>query len=211
VSTRIDAQARLALPEGLFEVTAAGDDADVRRGLGEMYQQMMPRLQPEDRDTLVEGLMAWRARLEEHGVVSHGVVNIPTGTVVDGESIGTPVHWHLLTAVVHLPGLDELHGGEVLHRMVAGEFDPEYYYDESFTTAQGWGYGVVTSLPVTPPAGVAADVLPVFEVLGVSAALTADPDGLGLLTIGLAFDAERTVQMASLVAGIISSSTVTAA
>ena len=210
MSTAVDAQARLALPQGLFELTSDGEEDDVRRELGEMFGQMMPRLGPDDRDTLVGGLMTWRERLAEHGVVSHGVVNIPAGTDVDGDVVDSAVHWHLITAVVNLPGMDQLHGGEVVRRMVAAELDAENYYDESFTTAQGWGYGVVTWLPVTPPPGAAA-ALPLFEVIGVSAAITADADGLGLLTIGLAFDAERTVEMASLVAGIVSNSTVTAA
>lgn len=211
MSATIDAQARLALPEGLFELTSDGEEADVRRELGGMFEQMMPRLGPDDRDTLVGGLMTWRERLAEHGVVSHGVVNVPAGTDVDGEVVESAVHWHLITAVVNLPGMDQLHGGEVVRRMVAAELSAENYYDESFTTAQGWGYGVVTWLPVTPPPGAAPGTPPLFEVIGVSGAITADADGLGLMTLGLAFDADRTVEMASLVAGIISNSTVTAA
>lgn len=208
MSDAIDAQARLALPQGLLELTAEGDDADVRRELGEMFQQMMPRLGADDRDTLVEGLMRWRERLADHGVVSHGVVNVPAGTDVDGEVVASAVHWHLMTAVIHLPGMDELHGGEVLRRLVAAELDPEHYYDESVTTAQGWGYGVVTTLPVTPPPGTTGDAVPAFDGVGVSAAITSDADGLGLLTLGIALDVDRTVEMASLVAGIISNSTV---
>ncbi|RLV55869.1 hypothetical protein D9V41_08140 [Aeromicrobium phragmitis] len=195
--------AELYVPEGMFDLLAPDSDAEARSSFVDVFAQMLPRATAADLETLTDGLMTWRRRLLNDGMLMHAVVAVPAGHLAE-----TPVHWHILVGPVRVPEAGELNAGEVVARYLGQSFDPASTYTESFATRLGWGAGLITRTPFPfQVEGPSAAQLP--PVVGLSAAVTAPQHGTqGLLVVGVAFDVERTEDMARLVAVIAGQSVV---
>lgn len=192
----------LKVPHDLVDLLAPESDDDARVMFDGLFAEMVPRADDHDRGVLVDGLLAWRRSLLDEGLIMHGVVLAPADP--DDPDLQTPVHWHLLAGVVDIGRAGEIDAGEVGARFLGQELGPDRAYTESFDTDMGWGVGLITEVPVTPPAATgdsAPAALP--SLFGLAAGLSAPRDSrYGLLVIGLCLDLERTLEMAAIVAMI---------
>jgi hypothetical protein len=197
-------QVDLFVPADLFELTTPDDPAEARRQFDALIGQMFGRMGDARRATLVDGIMAWRQRLDEVGVVMHAIAAVPPSDE------HTAAHWHFFAGVVDTVPLGEIDAGEVMRRYLHTKPSTEHLYTESYPTAMGWGLGIITrdvlhldELPVG-----AAHVPPDVPV-GIAVGLSGSPTGkLALLVVGLCLDTERTLEMASIVAVIAGESIV---
>lgn len=197
-------QVNLFVPGDLFEFTTPEDPAEARRQLEAHAATMFGRMDAGRRTTLVDGIMAWRDKLDEIGVVMHAVAAVPAS---EGRSAA---HWHFFAGVVdHVPDA-ELDAGQVLERYLATQPKAENRYTESYDTAMGWGLGIITRdvlrLETLPPE---ASAIPPELPIGLAVGLAGAHDGdLALLVVGLCLDVERTLEMASIVALIAGESVI---
>ncbi|MET0928961.1 MAG: hypothetical protein ABWX74_05555 [Aeromicrobium sp.] len=194
----------LFLPADLFEFTTPEDPAEARREFDAHAAQVFGRMGDEQRTTLVDGIMAWREKLDEIGVVMHAMAAVP------GTAEHAAAHWHFLAGVVDTVPLAEIDAGEVLVRYLATQPLAENRYTESYATAMGWGLGIITTdvlrLETLPPG--ASHVPPDLPV-GIAVGLSGTPDGeLALLVVGLCLDTEQTLDMASIVSVIAGESVI---
>lgn len=196
----------LFVPADLFELTTPEDPAEARRQLESHVGAMFGRMGAEQRTGLVDGVMAWREKLDEIGVVIHAVAAVPA------TDEHTAAHWHFFAGAVDTVPLGEVDAGEVLRRYLDTQPLAENRYTESYPTAMGWGLGVVTRDVVridTPSSG--STGLPAQLPIGIAVGLSGTTQGtLALLVVGICFDVERTLEMASIVAVIAGESVISA-
>lgn len=217
-SRALDGYIELAVPPGLFDVMAPEDEDEAAVVFADVFRRMAPKADEEQVDALVEGIMMWRRSLVGQGLVLHGLVAVPAGYEVDGETLETPAHWHILAGVVEVPVAGELDAGEVGARYFAQQLSEEHTYTENFDTRMGWGVGIVTTVPLRPVDQIAPEVAEGFREATGTEGVTAQPlpprlgfagalaaprnSDKGLLVAGFCLDSERAAQMGMLVAVI---------
>ncbi|KHL11252.1 hypothetical protein CLV56_3071 [Mumia flava] len=202
----------LSVPEDLFDVMVPEDPEEARAVFRDLFSRMFPRAGAHDLGVLTDGLLAWRRRLRDSGVVLHGIVALPAS-----ETGATPAHWHFFAGVVDVPEAGELDAGVVAARYLGDQLEPDRAYTEAYETDMGWGVGVITEVPLQPgdlppdlrAAAGAGEPTALPPVLGLAAAIAAAPDSRhGLLVVGLCLDVERTLEMAAVVASVAGTSVV---
>ena len=197
-------QVNLFVPADLFELTTPEDPSEARRQLEVRFGEMFGRMGDQQRLTLVDGVMAWREKLDEIGVVMHAMAAVPA---TDEHAAA---HWHFFAGVVDTVPLGDIDAGEVLRRYLDTQPLAEHRYTESYPTAMGWGLGIVTRDVVRLDAlPVGATHMPPDQPIGLAVGLSGAPDeSLALLVVGICFDIERTLEMASIVAVIAGESVI---
>lgn len=194
----------LFVPADLFEFTTPDDPSEARLAFDAHAAHVFGRMGDEQRTTLVDGIMAWREKLDEIGVVMHAMAAVPA------TAERPAAHWHFFAGVVDTVPLHEIDAGEVLRRYLDTQPLAENRYTEAYPTAMGWGLGIITTdvlrLDTLPPG--ASHVPPDLPV-GIAVGLSGTPDGtLALLVVGLCLDTEQTLDMASIVSVIAGESVI---
>lgn len=220
------AAADLAVPGDwldLLEENPPGPAADAaaRDRFTDLVTATLPTATPETVTAATEALLAWRTHLQQHNVISHGVINVPldeAGEPVDDPAPGHPrwACWHVLTAVIAVPPVSaELDLGAFVAGALGQHLDPQASYVESFATDLGCGTGLLLQPALDPAALQEAGAIATTNDaarFGLAAGLTCPPGGgLGLLVTGACLDPAETVPLAALVANIAARSRVPAA
>lgn len=203
----------------------AAGDAVARARFVDLIQAALPTADPTIASAGAEALMSWRARMEEQGVISHGMINVPLDAAGEPLEAGAAdidrwACWHILTAVLRVPPISpELDLGEFVARVLGQHFDPAGSYLESFVTDMGCGTGLLLTPELDPSttADPNASRPPAAETAGedlttthgppthygLAAALSCPPGGgTGLLVTGVCLDPEEIAALGAVVAVI---------
>ncbi|WP_261719168.1 hypothetical protein [Streptomyces sp. FZ201] len=206
-------EVHLQVPTDWFDLLEDGEnDEAAHERISDLANQVYAHKDENVRSSIIRTLMAARRLFLDDGMISYGLVALP-------DSEDGPVTWHICAGVVEAPRCaSDINAGEALARYFGEQLEDKQVYLESFPTAMGPGFGLVSqpgirsngqvdifpALPTTdaPPAQYAARI-------GMAAALSCPASGgPALLVVGSCLDPEQVVSMASLVAVICGKATV---
>ena len=192
------ARADLALPEGWTDLLLDVDDEGAPGHYLGLAEAAFPGAGSALLEQVRDGLLRWRAVLQQHQVLSSGIVSQPA------TDDAPAVQWQVLTALVELPAWShELDLGAVLATLFA-EAGDSTVHAEAFPTDLGLGFGVLAlpTLTFTRSALGLEQVPPPLQV-GLALGLTAAPGSrAGLLTMGTCLDPEQLVELGAVVATV---------
>jgi hypothetical protein len=188
--------AYLYLPADWFDFLSDGKNvAAARLRYEALIEHMFPNAPREARIEIVKGLMLWRERLWNHGMLTHGLINVPA----DGDH--PQISWQIFVTTMKLPRMSsELNSSAVLARL-AGQSDLSFAtHVESFQTDMGLGLGLMGRPLITEMAGPPHPQRSRDTRTGMAAALSYVPGAeYGIATVGVSMDPEQDRQLAMLV------------
>lgn len=195
------------LPSDWLDLLADTDEA-VTRHLARVIGAGSPGAPADRRATIVAGVLAWRALLQEQGTLVHGIVTAP-------HADGGDAAWHVLAGVVEFPSKDEIDLCDLLARRMRIDFNPDASHIEVFSTEMGLGVGLILQPDLQPPTGLLAalgvshdEERDAFRI-GLAAALSCPLAGAyALLVVGACANPEHVRELAAVVAMIASRSIV---
>ncbi|MGW7085928.1 hypothetical protein ACWGH2_20895 [Streptomyces sp. NPDC054871] len=209
-------EAALFVPTDWFDLLTDGRDeerAAIR--IKELVTLAYAHRPPDVQSSITDTFHAARRLFLDDGMISCGLITLETTDEDDA------VTWQICAGVIEVSPLDpDISAGEVLARHFGEQLEGKQVYVESFPTAMGTGFGLVSQPGIHASGGV--DTFPELPAdggapvssryaaqLGMAAALSCPVGGgSGLLVVGTCFNPEQVVSLASLVALICGKSTV---